>query len=129
MLVRFFQIYIIQGLLFVLCVVLGYRTLKRNRNRLNLVFAGFYICIAIGLFLNFVYAPLQMPGLQVVVLFLNFLTNYFLTLGAIFFVIFELILIKSEKSITTKVQVLILVIYGLVLFIMILFLSFGGPFS
>ncbi|MBD3229291.1 MAG: hypothetical protein GF329_13995 [Candidatus Lokiarchaeota archaeon] len=124
--VRFFQIYVIQGLIFAVCVFLGYRTLKRNNKRINVIFSGFYFSVAVGLFLNFIYAPLQIEGLETVVLILNFLTNYFISLGPIFFVVFVLLIYKSGKIIDTNKQLLIIGSYAVILFLMVIFLPFRG---
>ncbi|MBD3194218.1 MAG: hypothetical protein GF317_04130 [Candidatus Lokiarchaeota archaeon] len=125
-LTRFIQVYVIQGLVMALCFFLAIRTIQRNKKRLNLIFSGFYFSVGIGLFLNFIYAPLQIEGLESVVLILNFLTNYFIALGPIFFVIFELILIKSEKIIDRNKQIMLISIYALILLFMLVFLPFGG---
>ncbi|MBD3211850.1 MAG: hypothetical protein GF311_04505 [Candidatus Lokiarchaeota archaeon] len=124
--IRFFQIYIIQGLIFAVCIFLGYRTLKRNNKRINQIFSGFYFSVGLGLFLNFIYAPLQIEGLATIVLILNFFTNYFISLGPIFFVVFVLLIYKSGKVIDTKKQLSIIIIYGTLLFLMLLFLPFEG---
>ena len=112
-LTRFFIVYIAQGLVFLICVFLAFKTIRRDRKRLNLIFGLFYICIAFGLFINFIYAPF---GDAPFVLYLNFITNYSLFLCPIFIVIFNLILLKSEKVITAKKQLIIIVIYGVIVF-------------
>ena len=112
-LTRFFIVYIAQGLVFFICVFLAFKTIKRDRKRLNLIFGLFYICIAFALFINFIYAPFEDAPF---VLYLNFITNYSLFLCPIFILIFNLILLKSEKVITPKKQTIIIVVYGAVMF-------------
>ncbi len=115
---RFITIYIAQGILFVFFSYLAYKILKRDTKRLNLIFAGIYIFFSIGLFINFIYGPITDINL---VYTLNFLTNFFLFTAPIFLLVFNLILLKSEKIITTKKQLAIILVYGALMFCMILF--------
>jgi len=121
-LTRFFIVYIAQGLVFLICVFLAFKTIRRDRKRLNLIFGLFYICIAFGLFVNFIYAPFEDAPF---VLYLNFITNYSLFLCPIFILIFNLILLKSEKVITPKKQAIIIGVYGAIMF-GTFFLLFGA---
>lgn len=123
---RFIQVYVVQGFVFVFFMFLVSRILKYNKKRLNIVFSRFYICVSIGILLNFIYAPLQIEGLETTVLILNFLTNFFITYGPIFLVVFLAILLKSEKIVTKKVELLIELAYGIALGAMIFFLPYGG---
>jgi len=102
---------------------LAYRILKRDKKRLNLIFAGFYLFGVIGTIFNFIYAPIESVP---VVLALNFLTNFFLFYSPIFFVVFELMLLKSGKFINTRKQLLILIGYGIFMFCMIFFVITPG---
>ncbi len=52
----------------------------------------------------------------------NFLTNFCLLLGPIFLVVFQLILLKSEKIVTKKRQVILIISYSIVLLFMIAFM-------
>lgn len=114
--VRFIQIYIVQGSVGLFFLYLAYKILKRDTKRLNLIFSSFYICGATGVLLNFVYAPLTD---ELVVLTLYYMTVYFFLFSPIFLVVFMLILLKSEKVINTKKQLIIIIIYGVSLFGMI----------
>jgi hypothetical protein len=120
---RIIQIYGAQGLIFVVFLYLAIRILSRDRKRLNKVFAGMYLSPVVGLLINFIYAPLTN---ETIVLFLNFLTNFGIFYAPIFMVVFELILLKSEKVITTTKQLLILVGYGIAMFCMFFFLLVPG---
>lgn len=122
-LIRFIQVYIIQGMVCACFFFIVYKVLKRDTKRLNLVFSGFYICAGIGVFINFIYAPLTD---ELIVLILNFLTNYIITFGGIFLLVFTLILLRSEKILNTKKQLTIILTYGAILFGMVFFLPFGG---
>ncbi|MHA2008634.1 MAG: hypothetical protein ACXABO_19960 [Promethearchaeota archaeon] len=115
---RVITIYVAQMLVFLWFAYLAYRILSRDRKRLNLIFSGFYISAVIGFIFNFIYGPIANEG---IVLVLNFLTNFGLFYAPIFLVVFDLILLKSEKIITTSKQLLILTGYGILMFGMIIF--------
>lgn len=115
---RFLTIYVAQGLVCAIFIFLAYKILKRDRKRLNFIFAGFYISPVIGFIVNFVYGPLTN---ETIVLVLNFITNFGIFYSPIFLVIFDLILLKSEKVINTPKQLAILLIYGVALISMIFF--------
>ncbi|MHA2038898.1 MAG: hypothetical protein ACW98X_20895 [Promethearchaeota archaeon] len=115
---RVITIYLAQMLVCLWDAYLAYCILKRDRKRLNFIFAGFYLFGVIGNIFNFIYGPIPIVE---VVLILNFLTNFFLYFSPIFFVVFELMLLKSEKYINTKKQLLILIGYGILMFCMIFF--------
>ncbi|MHA2282494.1 MAG: hypothetical protein ACXAC5_16750 [Promethearchaeota archaeon] len=115
---RYVTIYVAQMLVCVWEAYLAYRILKRDRKRLNFIFAGFYLFGVIGNIFNFIYGPI---GIVPVVLILNFWTNFFLFYSPIFFVVFELMLLRSEKYINTKKQLFILICYGILMFCTALF--------
>ena len=113
---RFIQVYIVQGLIGVFFLYLTYLILKRDTKRLNIIFSCFYIIGAAGVFINFIYAPLTIES---VILILYYITIFCFLFAPIFLVIVELILLKSEKVITSKKQVLLILIYGGILFGMV----------
>lgn len=123
---RILQIYFIQGFLFAFFLYLAYKILKFKKKRLNKVFSRFYIFSSIGVVINFIYAPLQIEGFETIVLVLNFLTNFFIVYSLTFFLVFLLILLKSEKIITLKRELAIEIVYGVIFFSLIFFLPFGG---
>lgn len=120
---RIITVYVAQGFMCLFFLFLAYKILKRDRKRLNIIFSGFYISPAVGFIINFIYAPLTIGS---VVLMLNFLTNFFIFYSSIFIVVFNLILLKSEKAITTRKQLIILIAYGIAMFSMIVFLFIPG---
>ncbi|MFW9990286.1 MAG: hypothetical protein ACFFC3_16720 [Candidatus Odinarchaeota archaeon] len=120
---RAVTVYLAQGILFAFFIFLAYEILKRDRKRLNIIFSGFYLSAIIGLFVNFIYAPLDDVKL---VLFLNYLTNFGIFYSPIFLVVFELILLKSEKVITSTKQLLILIVFGIAMFCMIFMVYIEG---
>jgi len=115
---RVLTIYVAQGLACIFLIFIAYKILKRDRKRLNLIFSGTYISAAVGLIINMIYGPIANEG---VVLILNYLTNFGIFYSPIFLVVFDLILLKSEKVITTTKQLLILIGYGILMFCMIFF--------
>lgn len=120
---RVLTIYVAQGLVFVVFLYLAYRILKRDRKRLNLIFSGFYIFASLGILFNFIYGPIAIIQ---VVLILNFMTNFCTFFAPIFFVVFNLILLKSEKIINTTKQFAILLGFGVYMFSMIFFVLTPG---
>jgi len=120
---RIITVYAAQGFMCLFFLFLAFKILKRDRKRLNVIFSGFYISPAIGFIINFIYAPLTDVS---VVLMLNFLTNFFIFYSSIFIVVFNLILLKSKKAITTRKQLTILILYGIAMFSMIWFLFYPG---
>lgn len=122
-LTRIFTIYIAQGIVFAVFLYIAIKILRRDKKRLNVIFAGFYISPVIGFFINFIYGPLTYVPL---VLFLNYLTNFGIFYSPIFLVVFDLILLKSEKVINTAKQALILVGFGILMFCMIFFIITPG---
>ena len=120
---RVITIYVAQMLVCLSFAYLAYRILKRDRKRLNIIFAGFYLSGVIGNIFNFIYGPIPNEG---VVLVLNYLTNFGLFYAPIFLVVFELMLLKSEKVINTMKQLLILIGYGVLMFCMIFFVITPG---
>lgn len=115
---RVLTIYGAQGLACVFLMFIAYKILKRDRKRLNLIFSGTYISAAIGLIINMIYGPIAD---EKAVLILNYLTNFGIFYSPIFLVVFDLILLKSEKVITTLKQLAILIGYGILMFCMIFF--------
>ena len=116
---RIITVYIAQGVILLAFLYLAIRILLRDRKRLNVIFAGLYISPVIGLLINFVYAPLTDVN---IVLILNFFTNFGIFYAPIFIVVFDLILLKSEKVISTGKQLVILIVYGIAMFGMLIFI-------
>ncbi|MFW9822631.1 MAG: hypothetical protein ACFFE4_06840 [Candidatus Thorarchaeota archaeon] len=120
---RIITIYVAQMLVCLWFAYLAYRILKRDKKRLNIIFAGFYLSGVIGNIFNFIYGPIPHVG---VVLVLNYLTNFGIFYAPIFLVVFDLMLLKSEKVINTTKQLLILIGYGIAMFCMIFFVITPG---
>jgi len=120
---RFITIYVAQMLVCLWFAYLAIRILTRDRKRLNLIFAGFYISGVIGNIFNFIYGPIAN---EEIVLVLNYLTNFGLFYAPIFLVVFELILLRSEQVINTTKQLAILIGFGILMFCMIFFVLTPG---
>jgi len=116
---RFLQIYVLQGAICVFFLILAYFILKRGKQRLNLILSGSYITIAAGLSLNFIYAPMTHPQLELIVLILYYLVIFLVFLYPAFLLVFVLILLKSEKIITTSKQIIIILVYAVILSFMV----------
>ena len=116
---RILTVYGAQGVILAVFFYLAIRILLRDRKRLNVIFAGLYLSPAIGILFNWIYAPLtDVPIVQL----LNFFTNFGAIYAPIFIVVFDLILLKSEKIISTSKQLAILIAYGIVVLCMGIFL-------
>jgi hypothetical protein len=120
---RIITIYFGQGLLFVFFIFLAYKILKRDRKRLNLIFSGFFLSAVVGTLINFIYGPIDNPE---IVMILNFFTNFGIFYAPIFLVVFDWILLKSEKVITTAKQLVVLIVFGIAMFGMFILLFFPG---
>ncbi|MHA1149475.1 MAG: hypothetical protein ACTSR8_14660 [Promethearchaeota archaeon] len=121
---RFIQIYIVQLLVGIMFAFIAYLILKRDKKRLNVIFSGFYLCNFAGIVINCIYAPLND---EVVVLWLNFATNFLFAFSPVFLIIFDLILLKSEKVMNRVKQNLILLVYGAALLGLIFFIIQPEP--
>ncbi|MFX1470146.1 MAG: hypothetical protein ACFFB8_15955, partial [Promethearchaeota archaeon] len=117
---RFVTIYIVQGIMCAFFAFLAYKILKRDRKRLNLIFAGFYISNVISLCINFIYAPITDEN---IVLIMHSITTFFAFYSPIFILVFELMVLKPENIMNPNKQKLILIGYAIVLSFMAIFLS------
>ena len=113
---RFIQIYIIQGIVFVYFLFLGYKIITRGKKRLNLILSAAYFVSSIGLFVNFIYAPLTEPT---VVLILYYVAIFCSFMFPGFILVFILIIYKSGKIFSEFKQDFILLSYGILLFCMV----------
>jgi len=115
----FLKVFIVHGLLFGFCIFFAYIILRRDRKWLNTVVSLFYIFVAIGFFVNFIYVLISMEPFQETVLLLHKVTLFFLLLGTYFLTLFSLILLKTETIFNRKKQAVltsILILSNSVLF-------------
>lgn len=110
---RIVQVYIIQlGVGGVYYLLIALLILKRSTKRLNKIFSMFFICVASGTIVNVIYAAIFISS---VVTFLNILTFYLFSLAMVFLLVFDLILLKSEKVITNAKQAIIIIGWAVLL--------------
>lgn len=110
---RFIQIFLVQGLIGFFFLYIAFRILRREVKGLSLILSCFYLSTTVGVIINIIYAFLYV---EIIVLILHFLTYYFLCLSLMFLLIFVLVLMKSEKILTKKIQAFLLVIFSIGLF-------------
>jgi hypothetical protein len=111
---RFILIPVVQGIMIIYFLSITYQILKRRRQRLNLIFAGFFICTIIGNTLNMIYFFLQ---IEIIIIILNFLTNYFMVFGVYFILTVNRIILESTIIFSVKKQNLNILYYGFILFL------------
>ena len=111
---RFFAILVAQLLFSFIFLYLAYKILKRNRNRLSITLSSFYISEAIAFILGAIYLPLR---INPIVYILYFGAVYLIFIGPIFLVMFICILLKIDFKL--KDQVIIILIYALIVFILL----------
>ena len=109
---RFLTIYIGSGILFAFYLIVAFKILKREKSQLHIILSLYYIITAIGLFLNFIYAPLTDQNIAKL---LNMVANYIVTFALIFLMLFNLILFMSEREIKNYFLVMIIIIYAILL--------------
>jgi len=109
---RFIQVFLVQGLSGLFFLYITYRILKRESKGLNLILSGSYLSVAFGVIINMIYAFILVES---VVYILHFLTYYLLCLSLIFLLIFVLIVDKSDKVITPKIQLVLIITFGVLL--------------
>ncbi|MFX1390346.1 MAG: hypothetical protein ACFE9Z_09810 [Promethearchaeota archaeon] len=104
-----------QGILVIFFAVLAYQILKRRRQRINLIFSGFFLCIIVGFIFNMCYAAIS-PVYADVIIFLHFLSIFFVYFGLIFILIVNLIILESTVIFSIKRQNRFIVLFGVILF-------------
>ena len=109
---RFIQVFMIQGLAGLFYLFIAYKILKRERKGLNLILSSFYICVAVAVILNVVYAFIF---IEEIVYILHVITYYLLSFSLIFLLVFVLMLLKSEEVLTPKLQLVLVVMFGILL--------------
>ncbi|TFF93897.1 MAG: hypothetical protein EU544_05230 [Promethearchaeota archaeon] len=108
---RALQVYVVQGIgLFYL--FMAYKILKRDKGNLNYILSSFFLSVGIGVIINMVYANLT---IQPVVYLLHFITYYLFCFAMVFLLLFLALLLKTEKIITPKKQLIIIGTYGILL--------------
>ncbi|MFX0145609.1 MAG: hypothetical protein ACFE9C_16205 [Candidatus Hodarchaeota archaeon] len=116
------MIYVTQGILVIFFAVLAYQILKRRRQRINLIFSGFFFSMIIGFLFNMSYYSIQQfavisPAYEDLIIFLHFLSWFFVYFGTVFILIVHMIILESTLIYSIKRQNRYILLYGLLLFI------------
>ena len=114
---RLFLIYVSQLLFSFIFLFIAYKILKRNWNRLTLTLSFFYISISIGFILNAVYVPFEINPLVIILVLLSI---FFILLGPIFLVLFNVIIFKTEKQYISKLERIYIILYISILILCLL---------
>jgi len=113
--VQVFIIFLGGGIFF---LILAFLIIRKNKNRLNYTISGFFIFIFLGGVFNAIYALLTSHVDEGTVVTLHIITYLFFCLAQIFLLLFNILLMKSEKLITLKKQLIILGIYSALLLVL-----------
>jgi len=113
---RLLAIYVAQLVLSAIFLILAYKILKRNINRLTIILSGFYISSALAFILNAIYLPIR---LNPIVYVLYFTAAYLILFSPIFLVLFNINLLKLDTEFTLKKQYIIIFSYGIAVFILL----------
>lgn len=110
---RIIQVFILQLGMGILFLIIAGLVIKRDRKRLNLILSGFFIFVFLGVLFNVIYALI--PDITIATI-LSHITVFFLFSSTVFLVVFNLMLLKSEKIINTTIQFIVIIIYfGLII--------------
>ncbi len=109
---RFIQIFLVQGFSGIFYLFIAYRILKRGTKGLNRILSSFYLCVAFAVFINVIYAFIFV---EEIVYILHITTYYLMCFPLIFLLVFVLILLKSEVFFTPKLQLILVVAFGIML--------------
>jgi len=123
---RLIIVYIALPIIVIFFLFLGYKILKRSKERISRIFGTFYISSALGNIINMIYAPLDVEIFEPLIIILHVLTLFFIFFGFVFIVISNLIILSSTISFTTKKQNFIIAVDAILLAAMVLFIPFGG---
>lgn len=96
--------------------LMAYRILKRNKQRLNLVFSLFFINTAIGAVFNMIYAPLDPIQYESIIKILYFFSLFFIFFSPILILIVNFIILESTIIFSIKRQNRYILIYGFLIF-------------
>ena len=114
---RFITVYIVQLGMGIIYFIIGLMILKRDTKRLNQLFATFYLLSASATIINVIYVSLF---INPVVKILHFITYFLFCFAIIYLLVFNLIILKSEKIFTITKHNIIAGTYAALLFVLIL---------
>ena len=119
---RLFLIFGIGAILIVFFSFMSYRILSYKKAKLNIYISLFFIFILIGAILNILYAIIQIEPIP---LALHLVTNFIVSFALIFLLVANKIIIESEMRFGTKKQLKVMLRYGVILALMLVFVPFG----
>jgi hypothetical protein len=111
---RIIQVYAGYGSIAAFFLYLAYKTLKQEKKRVNIIFSLMYIFTAIGLIVTFIYAPITIPEVAIM---LHYIAIYFIIFSTIFLLVFILTFLKTEEVFDTKKQYTLIIIFAILTFI------------
>lgn len=112
---RIIVVYVTQGILVIFFSLLVYQILRRKRQRINLIFSGYFLSMISAFILNMIYAVISLDYGGLIV-FLHFLSMFFVCFGLIFILIVNLIILESTIIFSVKRQNTYIFLYGIILF-------------
>jgi len=118
---RLFVIFVPQIFMVVLFSFLIFKILKRNTNRNSLTLSGFYFTVSLSLAMNGIAVLIAFfsPGEFIATLY--FILNFLVIFSFVFIIVFILGLLKLKDVFTVKKALVIILAYGTVWLILLLF--------
>ncbi|NVM36738.1 MAG: hypothetical protein HWN81_14170 [Candidatus Lokiarchaeota archaeon] len=106
---RYFIIFVLQSVVIIFFLIITFRILKRNRNRLTSILSTFYLLVTSGLFFNLVLLPINNNPTSKI---LYFITYLLITFGQIFLVVFLRNLLNLDVDTNSKLDFFIIFLYA-----------------
>jgi hypothetical protein len=102
-------LWIVYSVMIALFIYLGVSILKRgHKRRINQVFFAFLLITAIGLIFNISYRVINDPAYNIIG---NMITIFLVDVSLIFLLLFHLIIWKSEKIITDRIKIGVIIFW------------------
>jgi len=118
---RLFVIFVPQIFMVVLFSFLIFRILKRNTNRNSLTLSGFYFTVSLSLALNGIAVLIAFFSPSEFIATLYLILNFLVIFSFVFIIVFILGLLKLKYVFTVKKALAIILAYGTVWLILLLF--------
>jgi len=113
---RIIIIFFSQSFIIVVFCILGFKLIKRKRERAQIALFLFYIILSFGLILNIAFVLLTPTNNEVLLRTLYIFSSFFIAFPFVFNVLFLNILLKMEEVFTLGKMAVIVVVYGVVCF-------------
>ncbi|MHA1193296.1 MAG: hypothetical protein ACTSP9_13535 [Promethearchaeota archaeon] len=124
---RIFLVFVIDMMMAIFFLGLGWSILRRRKSRLNATFSGFYISIALGLLINAAYIIInEIFRSEPLALILYYISAFLIFYGPVFMLATNRILIHSEVAYSLKSELKLILLYALALGFMAVFYFFDG---